>query len=49
MLVDQDKECNKDTITCVDCDGTGKVFIPYSENDEYEECRICHGEGQVER
>lgn len=40
---------NKTKITCDSCNGTGKVFVPYSENDEYEECRICYGEGKVER
>ncbi len=46
---EQEKQNAKTKITCDACSGSGKVFIPYSENDDYEECRICHGDGKVER
>ena len=36
-------------IVCDSCGGTGKVFVPYSPKDTYEECRICKGEGKVKR
>ena len=42
-------EKEKEYMTCESCNGTGKVYVPYSEPEEYEECRICKGEGQHER
>lgn len=45
----QEKIDKKTKITCTACNGSGKVFVPYSPADTYEECRICKGEGKHTR
>lgn len=37
--------------TCPKCNGTGYIFIGFSDymdENNYDECSTCHGEGEIE-